>query len=139
MVVQYRGSYSFQMQEMLTSLSQDSVGEFVIAFLQRHQISFKQNSSLGIFSLKHPDQPLIRCSLDEVSNLEDMNLLYQLEWEHNPLTFIGNTKTEEDELGVFLQLKMLQKYPNLNFIFSRNKRYLRSLEDLFIGEAMILI
>jgi len=77
--------------------------------------------------------------LDEVSNLEDMNLLYQLEWEHNPLTFIGNTKTEEDELGVFLQLKMLQKYPNLNFIFSRNKRYLRSLEDLFIGEAMILI
>jgi len=31
MVMQYRGSYSFQMQQMLTSLSQDSVSEFVIA------------------------------------------------------------------------------------------------------------
>lgn len=139
MVIQYRGSYSFQMQEMLTSLSQDSVSEFVIAFLQRHQIPFKQNSSLGIFSLNNPDQALVRCSLDEVSNLEDMNLLYQLEWEHNPLAFIGDTKTEEDELGVLLQLKMLQKYPNLNFVFSRNRRCLRSLEDMFIDEAVLLV
>ena len=43
MVIQYEGSYSFQMQEMLTSLSQDSIATFVIAFLIRHQIRYKLN------------------------------------------------------------------------------------------------
>ncbi|MDY0287299.1 MAG: hypothetical protein RBR15_00575 [Sphaerochaeta sp.] len=139
MVIQYEGSYSFQMQQMLTSLSQDSVSEFVIAFLQRHQIRFRQNPSHDIFYLGHRDEPVIRCSLDEVDNLEDMNLLYQLEWEHNPLSCISSSIKEDDQFSVFLQLKMLQKYPNLNFVFSRNRKDPRELQDLFIGEAVLLI
>lgn len=139
MVIHYEGSYSFQMQEMLTSLSQDSVATFVVAFLRRHQIPFKQNASHDIFYLGHRDAPVLRCSLDEASNLEDMNLLYQLEWENNPLSYITRAINEEDEFGVFLQLKMLQKYPNLNFIFTRNKKNPKDLETLFLGEAVILV
>lgn len=137
MVIQYEGNIGFQMQEMLTSLSQDSVSEFVIAFLQRHRIPFKQNSH-AIFNYSHPDEPVIRCFLDEVANLEEMNLLYQLEWDHNPLEYIEDTITEE-EFGVFLQLKVLQKYPTLNFVFSRNDKDPRDLEALFIGEAVTLV
>lgn len=138
MVIQYEGNIGFQMQEMLTSLSQDSVSAFVIAFLQRHRIPFKQNSH-AIFNYGHPDAPVVRCFLDEVDNLEEMSLLYQLEWDHNPLAYIADTITEEGEFGVFLQLKVLQKYPNLNFVFSRNEKDLRDLEDLFIGEAVTLV
>ncbi|MBI9095226.1 MAG: hypothetical protein JEY71_10120 [Sphaerochaeta sp.] len=138
MVIQYEGNIGFQMQEMLTSLSQDSVSEFVIAFLKRHQIPYRQNSH-GIFYSGHPKSLVISCSLDEVANLEEMSLLYQLEWENNPLSYIEDTITEDDEFGVFLQLKMLQKYPNLNFVFSRNEKDSRDLEDLFIGEAVTLV
>lgn len=138
MVIQYEGSYSFQMQEMLTSLSQDSVAEFVVAFLQRHQIPYKL-SPKKIYYLDHPDEPVIRCSLDDVDNLEEMDLLYQLEWENNPLSYMGNTSNEEDKLGVFLQLKILQKYPNLNFVFSRNVKDPRDLQEMFIREAVILV
>lgn len=137
MVIQYEGTIGFQMQEMITSLSQDSVSAFVVTFLQRHQIPFKQNAN-GIFYYDHPDEPLITCFLDEVDNLEDMSLLYQLEWENNPLAFINDAITEEGEFGVFLLLKMLQKYPDLNFIFSRNEMDPRDLQDLFIGEAVTL-
>ena len=137
MVIQYEGNIGFQMQEMLTSLSQDSVSAFVIAFLQRHRIPYEQDSHT-IFSFDHPDEPVIRCSLDEVDNLEEMNLLYQLEWDHNPLEYIADTITEE-AFGVFLQLKVLQKYPTLNFVFSRNDNDPRDLQDLFIGEAVTLI
>jgi hypothetical protein len=77
--------------------------------------------------------------LDEVTNLEEMSLLYQLEWDNNPLSYIGDTITEDDEFGVFLQLKMLQKYPNLNFVFSRNEKGPRDLKALFIGEAVTLV
>ena len=139
MVIQYEGRFNFQMQEMLTSLSQDSVAEFVIAFLKRHQIRFKQNSSQGIFYLDHPNEPVISCSLDEVSNLEDMSLLYELEWENNPLSYVENTISERNGLGVFLQLKMVQKYPNLNFIFKRNENDVRDLQEMFIREAVILV
>ncbi|HKM07973.1 MAG TPA: hypothetical protein VJ869_13410 [Sphaerochaeta sp.] len=138
MVIQYEGSYSFQMQEMLTSLSQDSVAEFVIAFLKRHQIRYKLNAH-EIYYFGHPDQPLISCSLDKVDNLEEMNLLYQLEWANNPLSYIGHTATEENELGVFLLLKMLQKYPGLNFVFRRNERAIRDLEEMFIKDAVLLV
>ena len=139
MVVQYEGNFGLQMEEMLTSLSQDSVATFVIAFLQRHQIPFYLNSQ-DIYYYDHPDEPMISCFLDKVDNLEEMNLLYQLEWDNNPLSYIGDPITEEDEFGVFLQLKMLQKYPNLNFVFSRNERPdPKSLEDLFIGEELNLV
>jgi hypothetical protein len=139
MVIQYEGNIGFQMQEMLTSLSQDSVSTFVIAFLQRHQIPFNQNSS-GIFYYDHPDTPMISCFLDEVDNLEEMSLLYQLEWENNPLAYLGDTITEDDEFGVFLLLKMLQMYQEINFVFSRNERRdQRDLEDMFIGKAVTLI
>ena len=138
MVIQYEGSYSFQMQEMLTSLSQDSVAEFVIAFLKRHQIPYKL-SPKKIYYLDQPDEPVIRCSLDDVDNLEEMDLLYQLEWENNPLSYLGNTSNEEEKLGVFLQLKILQKYPNLNFVFSRNEKDPRDLQEMFIREAVILV
>ena len=139
MVIQYEGSYSFQMQEMLTSLSQDSIATFVIAFLKRHQIPYKQKSQ-DIFYFGHADSPVISCFLDDVDNLEEMNLLYQLEWDNNPLSYIEDPITEDDEFGVFLQLKMLQKYPNLNFMFSRNKRPDPSdLKDLFIGEELTLV
>ncbi len=138
MVIQYEGSYSFQMQEMLTSLSQDSVAEFVIAFLKRHQIPYKLDLH-RIYYLAHPDEPVVKCSLDKVDNLEEMNLLYQLEWENNPLAYIEDKTAEEDELGVFLLLKMLQKYPNLNFVFTKNEKDLRDLQDRFINEAVLLI
>ncbi len=139
MVIQYEGSYSFQMQQMLTSLSQDSVAAFVIAFLQRHQIRFKQNSYHDIFYLDHPNESLVICSLDEASDLEDMNLLYQLEWENNPLSYSKHTVSEDEEFGVFLQLKMLQKYPNLNFIFRRSDKDSKSLQSRFLREAVILV
>lgn len=140
MVIQYEGNIGLQMQEVLTSLSQDSVATFVIAFLKRHQIPYKQNSSRDIYYLDHPDMSVIRCSLNEVANLEEMSLLYQLEWDTEALSYSGNPITEKDEFGVFLQLKMLQKYPDLNFIFSRNEREnFRDLQDLFIGEAVILV
>ena len=74
-----------------------------------------------------------------MDNLEEMSLLYQLEWDHNPLAYIADTITEEGEFGVFLQLKVLQKYPNLNFVFSRNEKDLRDLEALFIGETVTLV
>jgi hypothetical protein len=139
MVIQYEGNFGLQMEEMLISLSQDSVATFVIAFLQRHQIPYKLDSQ-DIFYLDHPDEPVISCFLDEVDNLEEMSLLYQLEWDNNPLSYIEDPITEDDEFGVFLQLKMLQKYPNLNFVFSRNERPgNRDLEDLFIGEAVTLV
>ncbi|HAF84847.1 MAG TPA: hypothetical protein DCG32_00435 [Sphaerochaeta sp.] len=138
MVIQYEGNIGFQMQEMLTSLSQDSVSEFVIAFLKRYQIPYRQNSH-DIFYYDHPNSLVISCSLDEVTNLEEMSLLYQLEWDNNPLSYIGDTITEDDEFGVFLQLKMLQKYPNLNFVFSRNEKGPRDLKALFIGEAVTLV
>ncbi len=137
MVIQYEGTIGFQMQEMLTSLSQDSVSAFVVTFLQRHQIPFKQNAN-GIFNHEHPDAPMITCFLDDVANLEDMNLLYQLEWENNPLEYANGTIAEEGKFGVFLLLKMLQKYPDLNFIFSRNEMDPRDLQDRFIREAVTL-
>ena len=138
MVIQYENTIGFQMQEMLTSLSQDSVSDFVVSFLQKHQIPFKQNAN-GIFYYDHPDAPLITCFLDEVDTLEDMSLLYQLEWENNPLAYSNDTITEEGEFGVFLLLKMLQKYPDLNFIFSRNEMDPRDLQDRFIREAVTLV
>ena len=139
MVIQYEGNFGLQMEEMLISLSQDSVATFVIAFLKRHQIPYYLDSQ-DIFYYDHPDEPMISCFLDKVDNLEEMSLLYQLEWDNNPLSYIGDTITEVDEFGVFLQLKMLQKYPNLNFVFSRNERPgNRDLEDLFIGEAVTLV
>jgi len=139
MVIQYEGNFGLQMEEMLISLSQDSVATFVIAFLKRHQIPYYLDSQ-DIFYYDHPDEPMISCFLDKVDNLEEMSLLYQLEWDNNPLSYIGDPITEDDEFGVFLQLKMLQKYPNLNFVFSRNERPgNRDLEDLFIGEAVTLV
>ena len=89
--------------------------------------------------MDHPNEPVISCSLDEVSNLEDMSLLYELEWENNPLSYVENTISERNGLGVFLQLKMLQKYPNLNFIFKRNENDVRDLQEMFIREAVILV
>ena len=139
MVIQYEGNFGVQMEEMLTSLSQDSVATFVIAFLKRHQIPYYLDSQ-DIFYLDHQDEPIISCYLDEVDNLEEMSLLYQLEWDNNPLSYTNDPITEEDEFGVFLQLKMLQKYPNLNYVFSRNERPdPRGLEDLFIGEELTLV
>ena len=139
MVIQYEGNFGLQMEEMLTSLSQDSVATFVIAFLKRHQIPYKMDSQ-NIYYYDHPDEPMITCFLDEVDNLEEMSLLYQLEWDNNPLSYIADTIIEEDEFGVFLQLKMLQKYPNLNFVFSRNEKpNPRGLEELFIGEELPLV
>ena len=139
MVIQYEGNFGIQMEEMLISLSQDSVATFVIAFLKRHQISYHLNSQ-DIFCYDHPDEPVICCYLDEVDNLEEMNLLYQLEWDNEAISYSGNPITDDDEFGVFLQLKMLQKYPTLNFVFSRNERPdPRGLEDLFIGEELTLV
>lgn len=138
MVIQYEGNFGVQMEEMLTSLSQDSIATFVIAFLKRHQIRYKLNAH-EIYYFGHPDQPLISCSLDKVDNLEEMNLLYQLEWDNNPLSFIEDPITEDDEFGVFLQLKMLQKYPNLNFVFRKNERGVRDLEEMFIKDAVLLV
>ncbi len=137
MVIQYEGNIGFQMQEMITSLSQDSVSTFVVAFLKRYQIPFYQDSN-GIFYYDHPNTPVIRCFLDEVADLEEMNLLYQVEWENNPLAYLADTIIE-DEFGVFLQLRMLQKYPDLNFVFSRNEKDPRDLQDLFIGKAVTLV
>ena len=139
MVVQYEGNFALQMEEMLISLSQDSVATYVIAFLKRHQIPYNMNSQ-NIYYYDHPDEPMISCFLDEVDNLEEMNLLYQLEWDNNPLSYTNDPITEDDGVGVFLLLKMLQKYPTLNFIFSRNERPdPRGVEDLFIGEEQTLV
>lgn len=138
MVIQYEGNFGVQMEEMITSLSQDSIATFVIAFLKRHQIPYKQKSQ-DIFYFGHADSPVISCFLDDVDNLEEMNLLYQLEWANNPLSYIGHTATEENELGVFLLLKMLQKYPGLNFVFRRNERAIRDLEEMFIKDAVLLV
>lgn len=122
MVIQNRDNIGFQMQEMVTTLTQDSIAAFVISYLKKHQIPYAQNMSDDIFYFDHLDAPLVCCCMDGLANLDGMSLLYHLEWEHTPLLTSRETIIKEDELGVILQLKMLQKYPNLNFIFSRKGR-----------------
>ncbi|MDY0287301.1 MAG: hypothetical protein RBR15_00585 [Sphaerochaeta sp.] len=104
-------------RQVITNLAQDGVTSFVIAFLEKHGIAYEQIEDYGIFSLDHLDEPVVKCSLAEVANLDDMNLLYHLEWDHFPLSFGSNGAMDTDNgFGVVMQLKLLQKYPNLNFV-----------------------
>lgn len=123
MVIQYEHSIGYQMQKMVATLTQDSVASFVIAFLEKHGIPYEQIEGFGIFYVDHLDEPVLKCSLDGVSNPEDMSLLYHLEWDHTPLLASRSTAVGKDKaLDVILHLKLLQKCPNLNFVFNRRER-----------------
>lgn len=134
MVIRYEGNIGLQLQQMLTSLSQDNVATFVIAFLKRHQIPFKRNAAGDIYYLNHPNTPVLRCSLDEVGAIEEIVLLYQLEWEGDALL------SSKEGFTVVLQLKMLQKYPHLNFEFKRNPKELtKGMHQQFLDGQLYLV
>lgn len=140
MVIHYQENIGFQMQEMVTSLTKDSIASFVISFLKKHQIPYAQNTFEDIFCFEHVDEPVVYCSMDGLANLDNLSLLYNLEWEHNPPLLSDKLKIDGgEEFGLILQLKMLQKYPNLNFIFNRKGRT-QGIEfgELFEAEDCIL-
>ena len=109
------------------SHSEQGMSGFIRSILHSQGIKFETDEFYQIFSLKNPDKPILCAHIDQVGD--------------EPITTLIETKDTitgdlnigaDDKNGIWIILKLLEKDPDLNFIFSTADLSSEDLSELVI-------